>query len=193
MTISIKYKLAAVALSLGAVAATAQEIAPSHPSLPDGITAEKYYNGGAVSGSETQALIDRFDALDFEIFSNQQWDRVHESHDDDIIVTWPDGHSTVGIDTHIDDLKNLFVFAPDLKIESHPVRIGSDDWTAVIGVMTGTFTEPMPIGGGNFIEPTNKAFSIQMATVAFWQDERMIHEWLFWDNDTFYRQLGLKD
>ena len=59
--------------------------------------------------------------------------------------------------------------------------------------MTGTFTEPMPIGDGNFIDPTGNQFSLKMATIAFWQDGRMIHEWLFWDNDTFYRQLGLRD
>lgn len=158
---------------------------------PGGITPEQYYTGGGASSEAAEKLLDKFDALDFEIFSNQEWDRVHESHDEDIIVTWPDGHSTRGIDVHIDDLKRLFVHAPDTQIQFHPVRLASDDWTAVIGVMEGTFTEPMPIGNGEFIEPTGKAFKLQMATIAFWQDGRMIHEWLFWDNETYARQLGL--
>lgn len=81
-----------------------------------------------------------FDTLDFDVFSNQKWDRLHESHSKDIVVTWPDGHETRGIDKHIDDLKALFVFAPDITIKVHPVRFGSGSWTAVTGVMTGTFT-----------------------------------------------------
>jgi hypothetical protein len=31
--------------------------------------------------------------------------------------------------------------------------------------MTGTFTKPMPIGDGKFIQPTGKKFSINMCTV----------------------------
>ena len=37
-----------------------------------------------------------FDVLDFDVFSNQKWDRLHESHGKDIVVTWPDGHETKG-------------------------------------------------------------------------------------------------
>ena len=57
-----------------------------------------------------------FDVLDFDVFSNQKWDRLHESHAKDIAVTWPDGHETKGIDAHIADLKALFVYAPDIAI-----------------------------------------------------------------------------
>ena len=58
-----------------------------------------------------------FDTLDFDVFSNQKWERLHESHAKDIVVTWPDGHETRGIDRHIEDLKALFVFAPDITIK----------------------------------------------------------------------------
>ena len=39
--------------------------------------------------------------------------------------------------------------APDTRIETHPVRFGQGEWTGVIGVIEGTFTEPMPIGDRN--------------------------------------------
>src|SRR5664280_2596486 len=39
-----------------------------------------------------------FDELDYVVFSNQQWTRLHESHAKDVIVNWPDGHKTYGID-----------------------------------------------------------------------------------------------
>jgi hypothetical protein len=30
-----------------------------------------------------------------------------------------------------------------------------------------------------------------MTTLAHWTDGKMDHEWLFWDNQTYMRQLGL--
>ena len=132
-----------------------------------------------------------FDVLDFDVFSNQKWDRLHESHAEDIVVTWPDGHETKGIDVHIADLKALFVWGPDIEIKVHPIRFGSGSWTAVTGVMTGTFTRPMPTPDGGTIAPTGKRFAIAMATIGHWVNGRMDHEWLFWDNQDFYKQIGL--
>jgi hypothetical protein len=78
---------------------------------------------------EVEKHLKTFDVLDFDVFSNQKWDRLGESHAKDIVVTWPDGHETHGIERHIEDLKALFVYAPDLKISVHPIRFGSGDWT----------------------------------------------------------------
>lgn len=132
-----------------------------------------------------------FDTLDFDVFSGQKWDRLGESHAKDIVVTWPDGHETKGIEKHIEDLKALFVFAPDIAIKEHPIRFGSGSWTTATGVMTGTFTQPMPIGEGKSIPATGKAFAIGMVTVGHWVDGKMDHEWLFWDNADFMKQIGL--
>lgn len=132
-----------------------------------------------------------FDTLDFDVFSNQKWNRLSESHAKDIVVTWPDGHETYGIETHIKDLKALFVFAPDLAIKEHPIRFGSGSFTTATGVMTGTFTKPMPGPNGTVIQPTGKRFALGMVTVGHWTNGTMDHEWLYWDNQDFYTQLGL--
>ena len=132
-----------------------------------------------------------FDELDFVVFSNQQWTRLHESHSKDVKVNWPDGHYTNGIERHIEDLKAMFVYAPDTSIKVHPVKFGSAEYTSVIGVMTGTFTKPLPIGDGKFIQPTGKKFSINMCTVGHWKDGVMVEEWLFWDNATYMKQIGM--
>jgi len=132
-----------------------------------------------------------FDTLDFDVFSNQKWDRLGESHAQDIVVTWPDGHETKGIGKHIEDLKAMFVYAPDITIKVHPIRFGSGSWTTATGVMTGTFSKPMPIGDGKSIPPTGKRFALTMATISHWKDGTMDHEWLFWDSQDFMKQLGL--
>ncbi len=132
-----------------------------------------------------------FDDLDFDVFSNQNWDRLLESHSEDIVVTWPDGHETRGIVKHIEDMKALFVYAPDFKIKVHPIRFGTDEWTCVTSVMTGTFSRPMPIGDGKTIPPTGKSFKLTMTTIGHWNGDVMDHEWLFWDNQEFMKQIDL--
>jgi len=136
--------------------------------------------------------LQKFDTLDYTVFSNQEWARFHESHSKDIKVYWPDGHVTTGLEKHIEDLKMLFVYAPDTRIKEHPIRFGSGNMTAVTGVFEGTFTQPMPIGNGKFIQPTGKVFKIPMATIGIWgPDGTMTEEHLFWDNQTYMNQIGL--
>lgn len=138
--------------------------------------------------------LETFDTLDFEVFSGQQWDRLHESHAEDIIVHWPDGRTTEGLDVHIADLEAFFVYAPDTRIETHPIRIGQGEWTGVVGVIEGTFSEPMPIGDGQFIQPTGNSYKLTMATIGHWNDEGVMdEEYLFWDNLTFMKQIGLAE
>lgn len=140
----------------------------------------------------TEERLIRFDSLDFDIYSNQKWDEFSISHDENIKVYYPDGSITTGLyPEHIDLLKPLFVFAPDTRINAHPVKFGSGDWTAVIGVMEGTFSQPMPLGNGKSIPPTGKKFKLSMATIGHWEGGKMTEEYLFWDNQALMNQIGL--
>ena len=174
--------ISALALSAPIVPVSAQTPA-EHPQFPP--------PKPEVQPPAVESQLKTFDLLDFDVFSNQKWDRLQESHAPDIIVTWPDGHETRGIAKHIEDLKALFVYAPDITIKVHPIRFGSGSWTAVTGVMTGTFTRPMPLPDGTSIPSTGKRFAIGMATIGHWVNGRMDHEWLFWDTGDFMKQLGL--
>ncbi|MFB6862651.1 ester cyclase [Streptomyces virginiae] len=161
---------------IGDPAATSQ----AESSWPTGLTREERRN------------LEIFDDLDFNVYSGQKWDRIDESHAKNIRVHWPDGHYTDGIDQHIADMKSQFAWAPDTRITEHPNRIAKGNLTSVTGVMQGTFTKPMPDGKGGFVQPTGKKFSINMVTVGIWnKDGVMQEEFLFWDNNTFYKQLGL--
>ena len=142
----------------------------------------------------THTRLTRFDSLDFNFYSNQQWDQLAISHDAGIQVFYPDGSMSLGLPSHIDQLKPLFVFAPDTKITNHRVKFGSGDWTAVIGDIQGTFTQPMPLTGtegSKTIPPTNKPFKFSMCTIGHWKEGKMTEEYLFWDNQAFMKQIGL--
>lgn len=138
-----------------------------------------------------EANLANFDDLDFNVFSGQKWDDLKKSHAENIVVHWPDGHTTTGIEPHIADLKAMFVYAPDTRIKEHPIKIASGEYTAVTGVFEGTFTQPMPIGNGKTIKPTGKPFKLTMCTVGHWKDGVMDEEYLFWDNQAFMKQVGL--
>jgi hypothetical protein len=140
-----------------------------------------------------EARLQNFDDLDFNVFSNQRWDQLPRSHAPDVVVHWPDGRVTRGIDVHIDDLKKMFTYAPDTRIRTHPIRIADldEDYTAVVGVMEGTFTQPMTLPDGRVVAPTGKAFRLEMVTVSHWRGNVMDEEWLFWDNQAFMKQVGL--
>ena len=92
-----------------------------------------------------------FDDLDFHVYTGQQWQNLHKSHAPDIIVYYPDGHTTTGILDHIKELNFMWTFAPDNRITQHPVRFGTGDgeWTAVMGFLDGTFTKPMALNRRN--------------------------------------------
>lgn len=139
----------------------------------------------------TKKRLKIFDELDFDVFSNQDWKNLDKSHSQDVRVIWPDGHDTHGIEKHIQDLSGMFVAMPDMRVSAHPVSFGSGDWTATIGVMEGTFTNPMPTPDGKAIQPTGKKVNMQMTTIAHWKDDKIIEEYLFWDNATFIKQMGI--
>lgn len=138
------------------------------------------------------ANLANFADLDLNVYTHQKWDEVHRSHSKDVIVHWPDGRITKGIEPHIEDMKWTFAWAPDTRIKLQPVKVGQGDWTAVVGEMEGTFTRPMPMPDGTSIPPTGKAYKIRLATFAHWTKEGpMDEEYLFWDNQDFMRQIGV--
>lgn len=135
-----------------------------------------------------------FDDLDFRVYTGQQWEDLHKSHGANIIVHYPDGHTTKGIPDHIKELKFMWTFAPDNRITEHSVRFGTADakWTAVMGFLDGTFSKPMVLADGTTIQPTGKAYHLPMATLGHWDEKgTMDEEYLFWDNATLMRQIGI--
>lgn len=140
--------------------------------------------------AEQERNLANFDDLDFRVYSGQKWDDFKKSHAPDILVHYPDGSTTTGIPDHLVKLKPQFAFAPDTKISEHPIKLADGNYTAVEGIMTGTFTKPLDLGNGKLIQPTGKKFVLPMFTVGRWENGLMKEEWLFWDNASFMSQIG---
>ena len=149
--------------------------------------------GEAASSGHTNAQkanLANFDDLDFRVYSGQKWDEFGKSHAPDILVHYPDGTTTTGIPDHLVKLKPQFAFAPDTTIKEHPIKLTDGNYTAVQGIMQGTFSKPMDLGNGKMLQPTGKAFVLPMMTVGRWENGLMKEEWLFWDNAAFMSQIG---
>ena len=170
---------------------------PSFASVMPALLGDPAETGGSLGfpknlTREERRNLETFDELDFVVFSGQQWDRVHESHSENIRAHWPDGHYTDGLAAHIEDMKFQFLFAPDTRVVEHPVRVAKGSLTAVTGVAKGTFTQPMPDGNGGLIQPTGKKYAINMVTVGIWNRRGVMdEEFVIYDQLTFMRQLGL--
>ncbi|WON76581.1 ester cyclase [Serratia sp. UGAL515B_01] len=169
---------------------------PDDFSATSDVNADKRINKNLDEFKKEREKVERnlrnFDDLDFNVYSHQKWGDMHKSHAEDIIVHYPDGSVTHGLKEHIEKSKKIFAFAPDTENPIHHVRIGQGDYTAVTGVWRGTFTKPMVLSDGTIIQPTDKRFEIEMATIARWNEKgTMDEEWLFYDDYTFMKQLGL--
>jgi predicted ester cyclase len=183
---------AVVSLTVGISPSSAKSVSKTSKSQNSEVATLKAQIAAYVKSDETVAAnLKTFDTLDFDVYSNQKWERLGESHAPDVKVYYPDGHTTEGLDAHIAELKQTFFFAPDTRIKEHPIKLGSGNMTAVTGVFEGTFTKPLPDGKGGIIPATGKAFKVQMATVSIWKDGRIIEEHLYLDNATFFKQIGL--
>lgn len=143
--------------------------------------------------SRVERHLDAFSDLDLDIFSQRRWAAFQRTYAEDIVVHWPDGEVTRGLDHHLAALRRLFTYAPDTRIVLNPVKFGQGDWTAVFGEMQGTFTRPMTTPDGRTIDPTGRAFSLPVATIARWKGGRMVEEFLFWDYQTYFRQMGIEE
>ena len=139
---------------------------------------------------EQKRNLANFDDLDFRVYSGQKWDEFGKSHAPDILVHYPDGSTTTGLEAHLERLKPQFAFAPDTAIREHPIKLADGNYTIVQGIMEGTFSKPMDLGNGKVLQPTGKKFKLEMVTIGRWENGLMKEEWLYWDNAAFMRQIG---
>jgi len=154
--------------------------------------------------NELQALVDAhkteraatakhleiFDELDLVAFNNRDMKRIKQIHADDVKVYNPDGTITEPMLPHAEELQFLFDTF-DFKVAEHIVGFGFGEWTAGISISKGKWIKPITMPDGTVLQPTGKAVSLKIATIARWENDRIAEEYLFWDNADWNRQIGL--
>ncbi len=131
-----------------------------------------------------------FDELDLEAFNHRDMNRIREIHAENVKVYNPDGSITQPMDPHAEELAFLFDTF-NFKVVEHIVGFGYGEWTAGISICEGTWVKPITTKEGKILKPTGKKVTIKIATIARWENERIVEEYLFWDNADWNRQIGL--
>jgi len=167
------------AVLLGACSSSDQTVTPSAAAVAD-------------AGDDLVAAnLARFDQLDFDAYSKQDWALFEQLHCPNVVVTNPDGTQTNGIADHEAAVKQIFAWAPTNNILEHPTKVGQGDFTAVVGRWQGTFSAPLPLPDGGAIPPTGKSFDVHLATFAHWQNGCIDQEQLFSNTQTILQEVGL--
>jgi ketosteroid isomerase-like protein len=98
-----------------------------------------------------------------------------------------------GQPAHAAAMEEMFRIFPDVHVNNdpYPIQFGSGDWITVITRAAGTFTGEMIRPDGTVIAPTGKAFDLNFATTAKWDDGLLIEEFVLWDSALQAQQIGL--
>ncbi len=113
-------------------------------------------------------------------------------HDQNVVVRSSDGTVIKGLDKHFENMKQMYLLAPDVKVKQE-VQFGSGDWIASGMIMTGTFTGVLKIPGKEMkeVKGTGKKFKMYTAVLMHWKNDKIVEFISFWDNDEFAKQIGV--
>ena len=142
---------------------------------------------------QTAMHLAAFDELDLVAFNNRDMNRLAEIHAEDVKVYNPDGSLTTPYVGHHDKELEFLFDKFDWQIPEHIVGFGHGGWTAGVSISTGKWVKPIALPDGQVLEPTGREFTIRVATLARWENGRIVEEHLFWDNAHLNRQIGLGD
>jgi len=130
-----------------------------------------------------------------DAWNARDWDAFDRLHDPECVVYWPgrEAEPTHGGQDHRAEAIAFCDAFPDNKVKNQPNDglFSEGDFTCFVTRFTGTFPAPLKQPDGSGVEPTGKSFDVLYSTAAQWGDGRIIEEYLFYDNGTFLKQIGL--
>ncbi len=162
------------------------------------VTDIKGYDRGTGTGEPTESVAhllrlmkgadDTYNSRDYDFFLDKR-------HSEDVAVHYIGAPSTVGRPAHRTDMENYIKSFPDMRVLNDPydVQFGQGEWTVALGKLAGTFTQPLPLPDGSVVEPTGKSFLIFFTTIARWQNDQMVDEYVLFDQQDLVRQVTASD
>jgi SnoaL-like polyketide cyclase len=129
---------------------------------------------------------DAYNARDYTFFMDKR-------HAPDVLVHQIGAPETHGLPPHRADMDLWIAGFPDMRVHNDPydVQFGQGEWTVALGKLSGTFTQPLTLPDGTVVEPTGKAFTTFFTTIARWQDEQMVQEYVLFDAQDIMAQTGV--
>ena len=119
---------------------------------------------------------DGYNARDWEVF-------LYQLHSPDVWVHQIGAPETRGHAPHLADMERWAASFPDMRVHNNPydVQFGQGEWTVAIGKLSGTFSQPLTLPDGTVVQPTGKSFTTFFTTIARWQNDQMVSEYVLFD------------
>lgn len=126
-----------------------------------------------------------------EAYNAQDWDAFFAGGDESIVVYAPDlMEPAKGLAAYRERFETNAAAFPDRQIEKTRI-FGQGDWVCVEGIFTGTHTGAFTTPAGDEIPPTNKKVEVWLALVFKLANGKVIEEHDYYDQMSFFSQLGL--
>ena len=118
---------------------------------------------------------------------------LYQLHREDVVVHQIGAPVTRGHEPHLADMEMWAAGFPDMRVHNDPydIQFGQGEWTVAIGKLSGTFTQPLTLPGGTVVPPTGQSFTTFFTTIARWQDDRMVEEYVLFDTQDIMKQTGV--
>lgn len=159
------------------------------------VTDVEGFDRGTGTGEPTEAVAhllrvmksadDTYNSRDYDFFLNHR-------HHKDVLVHQIGSPETVGLEPHRADMDFWINSFPDMRVHNDPydVQFGQGEWTVAIGKLSGTFTQPLTMPGGPTVQPTGKSFTTFFTTIARWQNDQMVAEYVLFDAQDLVKQIS---
>ncbi|MBV9809194.1 MAG: ester cyclase [Solirubrobacterales bacterium] len=169
---------------------------PMWPGASGSVTDTQGFDRGTGSGEPSadvahnlrlmKSTDDAYNARDYDFFMGKR-------HHPDVLVHQIGAPDTRGHGPHRRDMDMMIAGFPDMRVHNNPydIQFGQGEWTAVLGKLSGTFTQPLTFPDGTVIEPTGKAFTTFFCTIARWQNDLMVEEFVLFDPRDLMSQVGV--
>jgi len=117
-------------------------------------------------------------------YNARDWDvTLNQLQHPDVVVHQIGTPVTRGLAAHLADMNRWISSYPDMRVHNNPydIQFGQGEWTVAIGKLSGTFTEPLNLPDGTVVPPTGKAFTTFFTTIARWQDDQTVEQYVLYD------------
>ena len=169
--------------------------ATASPSKPASVTDVEGFDRGTGTGEPVDAVAhnlrlmksadDAYNARDYPVF-------LEQLHAKDVVVHQIGAPTTVGLPPHRRDMDMWIAAYPDMRVHNNPydIQFGQGEWTVAMDKLSGTFTQPLTLPDGTVVQPTGKAFTTFFTTIARWQNEQLVEEYVLFDPRDVMAQSG---
>lgn len=129
-----------------------------------------------------------YEILNYQGANNQNFQIFNQIYDTNATIRMAN-EPGLGFKENQSEMMQMYKLVPNITVENG-VQFGSGEWLAVEQTITGKVTGQ--INNDPECKPTGQSFSVRGCSLVRWKNDKIIEETIFWDNDSYKNQTGIK-